>query len=505
MDGVAEPDDVIAWLRAGGPWGAPPEVIETHGALVFLTDTRAFKMKKAVNLGYLDFSTLASRRHALERELELNRRTAPGIYLQTIPVRRSMAGLELAGVGEVVEWLLEMVRFPPGSLLSDLWRRGGLSDRIMEILARRVARFHDEAGVVAGVDWPGAVSRIVRENAEDLRSLSHVFERDRIEAEIAGRQRLMEALAPALAAQAHDVRHCHGDLHLGNVFLDGETPTLFDCIEFNDFYAIIPPLYDLAFLLMDLLARDERRLASRTLNAWLMARDVDLWPDVMRSLAALPLYVAMRAEIRAKTEARRPGGAPGARRYLDLALEAGRRNAGQARIIAIGGLSGTGKSTIARALVPLVGGAVGGVHLRSDEIRKRLSGVGLEERLPPSAYTAEASRQVYDTMMELARLAAEAGMAVVVDAVQAREEERRAIEEIARAAGVAFDGIWLEAPAKTLEARIASRRGDVSDATVDVLQQQLGYALGEITWKRVDVSGGAEAVSTAVRAHLRLS
>jgi predicted kinase len=315
----------------------------------------------------------------------------------------------------------------------------------------------------------------------------------------------METLAPVLAEQARDVRHCHGDLHLGNVFLDGETPMLFDCIEFNDFYAIIPPLYDLAFLLMDLLARDERLLANRTLNAWIMARDSHRWPDVMRSLGALPLYLAMRAEIRAKTEARRPGGAQDARRYLDVALAAGHRHGGLARVIAIGGLSGTGKSTIARALVPLVGGAIGGVHLRSDEIRKRLLGVELDERLPPSAYTAEVSRRVYDTMTELARLAVGAGMAVVVDAVQAREAERHAIEDVARAAGVRFDGVWLEAPAAVLEARIAGRRGDVSDATVDVLQQQMGYALGALTWKRIDVSGGTEAVSAVVRAHLQLS
>lgn len=505
MDGVAEPDDVIAWLRAGGPWGAPPEVIETHGALVFLTGTRAFKMKKAVNLGYLDFSTVASRRRALERELELNRRTAPGIYLQTVPVTSSTAGLALAGPGEVIDWLLEMVRFPPDALLSDVWRRGGLGEQVMERLARRIARFHDGAGVIDGVDWPRAVSRIVEENALDLRSLPHVFDANRIEAEISGRQRLMETLAPVLAEQARDVRHCHGDLHLGNVFLDGETPMLFDCIEFNDFYAIIPPLYDLAFLLMDLLARDERLLANRTLNAWIMARDSHRWPDVMRSLGALPLYLAMRAEIRAKTEARRPGGAQDARRYLDVALAAGHRHGGRARVIAIGGLSGTGKSTIARALVPLVGGAIGGVHLRSDEIRKRLLGVELDERLPPSAYTAEVSRRVYDTMAELARLAVGAGMAVVVDAVQAREAERHAIEDVARAAGVRFDGVWLEAPAAVLEARIAGRRGDVSDATVDVLQQQMGYALGALTWKRIDVSGGTEAVSAVVRAHLQLS
>lgn len=504
MDDASTSQAVIAWLRGGGPWGSPPEVIETHAAIVFLTGDRAFKMKKPVSLGYLDFSTLEARRSTLARELVLNRRTAPGFYLKSVPVIRTDSGFEIAGSGEAVEWLLEMKRFPSDALLSKLWERGALSGQVIETLARQVARFHDDVDVVAGVDWSAAVVRIGRENAQDLRSLADAFDPAKLAAALSAREGLMRSLAPVLQEQAEDVRHCHGDLHLGNVFLDGDVPTLFDCIEFNDFYAVIPPLYDLAFLLMDLVAGNEPRLANRALNAWLNERDVARWPGVMRSLAALPVYLALRAEIRAKTEARRPDGVAAARHYLDIALAACGQRASSAQLVAIGGFSGTGKSTVARFLAPEFAGVVGAVHLRSDEIRKRLSGVRVHERLPASSYTPDMSRKVYDTMFDLASHALGAGVPVIVDAVFAREDERRAIEAVACATGVAFRGVWLEAPAPVLEARIAARRGDASDATVEVLGEQLGYAIGHVDWKMIDVSGGVEDVVMVVRRHLGL-
>lgn len=504
MDDASTSQAVIARLRGGGPWGAPPEVIETHAAIVFLSGDRAFKMKKAVNLGYLDFSTLEMRRSTLARELVLNRRTAPGFYLESVPVTRTASGFEIGGSGEAVEWLLEMKRFPTDALLSTLWERGELSGQVIERLARQVARFHDDVDAVAGLDWPAAIARIGRENAQDLRSLAGTFDPAKLAAALSARESLMLTLAPVLQEQSADVRHCHGDLHLGNVFLDGDVPTLFDCIEFNDFYAVIPPLYDLAFLLMDLVSRDGLGLANRALNAWLNERDVVRWSGLMRSLAALPLYLAIRAEIRAKTEARRPGGGATAQHYLDMARSACVQGGSSAQLVAVGGLSGTGKSTVARSLAPAFAGPVGAVHLRSDEIRKRLAGVQVHERLPASSYTPDMSRKVYETMFDLAREALGAGVPVIVDAVFAREDERHAVETVARAAGVGFRGVWLDAPASVLEARISGRQGDASDATVEVLGEQLGYAIGHVGWKVIDVSGGADDVTAAVRRLLAL-
>lgn len=501
MDGVAEPDDLIAWLRAGGPWGAPPVVIETHGAIVFLTGTRAFKMKKAVSLGYLDFSTLASRRVALERELVLNRRTAPAFYLGLLPVVASGRSFALGGDGPAIEWILEMRRFPEGSLLNEQLAAGKLTGAMVEALARQVARFHQEAPAVSGVDWVAAVDRIARENADDLVLLGPAWGNLSVERIAEARRNQISLLRAALEAQSGEVRHCHGDLHLGNVFLDDGAPTLFDCIEFSDFYAQVPPLYDLSFLLMDLVARGQGRLANRALNAWVMAHDPSRWTELLASLVLLPCYVGLRAEIRAKTEARRPGGSAAALHYLEIAGACGQ--SGRARLIAVGGLSGTGKSTLARALAHAAFDGVGAVHLRSDEIRKRLAGVETTDTLPPSSYTLEASQRVYAEMYRLCDVCLRAGVSVVVDAVFSNPGERQEIERVARDLGVPFRGLWLDAPASLLEARIRGRQGDASDADVRVLRLQLSLKTGPMSWERLDASGTSGDVEQAALVLLR--
>ena len=490
---------VVEWLRRGGPWHQAPEIVETHAAIVFLAGDRAYKLKKAVNLGYLDFTTSALRRATLERELTLNRRTAPSLYLRVVPISCDDDGaFALEGNGQVVDWLLEMRRFPSDALLSRMAERGALDEATMEHLAAHIARFHDGTDAIAAYDWPAAVARIARENSDDLRAQSKSFDAGEVNAVAAGRNAIILACASTLSRQSADVRHCHGDLHLGNAFVDHEQPTLFDCIEFDDFYATIPPLYDLAFLLMDLLARGLPRLANRTLNAWFIHRDRKRWHDAMSSLAALPLYLVLRAEIRAKTEGRRPGGVVSARTYLALASKYLEPCA--PRLIAVGGLSGTGKSSLAKELAWRIGGAAGAIHLRSDEIRKRVAGVALTERLPDVAYTKELSERVYADLHDLARTGLRSGQAVILDAVFAHESERSHVATIAAEAGVPFEGLWLEAPADILERRLAARRGDASDADVAVLRKQLTYDLGRIDWRRLDARDSpALALDAALR------
>lgn len=487
---------VIDWLARGGLWGERPTVIETHAALVFLVGDKAFKLKKAVDLGYLDFSTIDKRRRTLERELELNRRTAPSFYLRVVPVSRTDGGFALGGRGEAADWLLEMRRFPGDALLSHKAERGELDEATIERLAVHIARFHDAAGSVAG-DWPASVARIARENTEDLHAQAGVIDRALAADVGALRERARAACASILVRQSTDMRRCHGDMHLGNVFLDGLQPTLFDCVEFDDFYATIPPLYDLAFLLMDLRVRELPRHANRVLNTWLIHREARCWPDIVESLEALALYLMLRAEIRAKTEGRRPGGAASAHRYLTLAREFA--SPLEPRLIAVGGLSGTGKSSLAKDIAWRVGQGAGALHLRSDEIRKRMANVDLTARLPPTTYTREASAQVYDRLFELAAVALKARQAVIVDAVFAHESEREAIAAVARDAGVLFDGVWLEAPTGTVESRLASRRGDASDADIAVLRMQLAYDTGAMTWQRIDAGRDAAAVAADVR------
>jgi aminoglycoside phosphotransferase family enzyme/predicted kinase len=489
--------DVVAWLRSDAPWGEVPKVEETHAAYVFLVGERAFKLKKSVDLGYLDFSTPQKRRNVLERELKLNRRTAHEMYRRVLPITEHGGQLALDGQGRAVDFVLEMKRFADGALLSDLADQGKLDVAMVEKLAHHIAAFHAAAEPMTGIDWPRAAARIADENLRDIEDQPATFDPVSLPAHAAHRSRVHEAARETLTRQSEAVRHCHGDLHLRNAFVEQGRPILFDCIEFDDFYANIPPLYDLAFLIMDLCARGLAEHANRALNAWIMDQPPPRWHGLLEDLAALPAYLTWRAEIRAKTEGRKSDAADIARRYLKLA--SGLATPSPPVLIAIGGLSGTGKSTLARALAPATGRAPGAIHLRTDEIRKRQAGVSPDAHLAPAAYSAERSAHVYATMEDLAGAALHAGQAVIADAVFAREDERRAIEAVAAKAGARFVGLWLEAPTPTLETRLDRRTGDASDADKAVLHRQLSYDLGKITWTKLDAGQGSHAVADAAR------
>ncbi|MFD1379849.1 bifunctional aminoglycoside phosphotransferase/ATP-binding protein [Fodinicurvata halophila] len=281
----------------------------------------------------------------------------------------------------------------------------------------------------------------------------------------------------------------------------------FDCIEFSQRIAGIDVVYDLAYLLMDLVNRDHRHFANLAMNRYLSR------VGQVGVLDALPLMLSIRAAVRAKVtaaavdaqedkaEAERLTDAAG--RFFALARQF-LEPADQPRLIAVGGFSGTGKSTLAAGLAPAVGRAPGALHLRSDMIRKRLQGVAPETRLPQDAYSADVSRKVYDTLFAEATAALKAGQSVIADAVWAKPEERGQLEALARDCGAAFRGLWLEAPRETLEARIEGRRNDSSDATVSVLEHQLTHETGEIAWPRLDTGNGAEAVLARAQERLGL-
>src|SRR5262245_48123616 len=365
--------DFLGQAEAYEPRPQAIERIETHVSIVFLAGPLAYKVKRAVKYPFLDFSTLEKRHAACLNELRVNTRTAAQLYLEVLPITAGTSGkLQIGGKGQTVEWLLLMRRFAQDKLYDRMAEAGRLPLAEMAPLAEVIARFHDSADRLLNPGHSVApLEAILRDNAEALASNSKVIPQDAArELATLSRERLA-ALVPLLRARAQGgfVRHCHGDLHLRNIVeIDGR-PVLFDAIEFDDSLATIDVLYDLAFLLMDLGKPGLIAHANILLNAYL---EHEGSTANLIGLAALPLFLSMRAAIRAKVELLRANTATGkaevahieARSYFDLArlfLTPTPR-----RLIGIGGLSGSGKTAIGRAIAPYIGAFPGAVHIRSD-------------------------------------------------------------------------------------------------------------------------------------------
>ena len=481
-----------AFLR-GETWGRPGvavEHVETHAAHVFLVGDRAFKIKKDVTLPYLDFSSVEKRRAALADELKINRMFTPDLYLKLEEV-----------MGEPV---LVMRRFPATALLAWQAQHGGIDAVLAAKLATMVAASHANAprrnakgaDIMAGL---GAQLSQAFIGSPDIFRPADTLE--------------FHALFEAALRRARDllnirserglVRRCHGDVHCGNIFLEHGEPRLFDAIEFSEKIATIDVLYDLAFLLMDLWSSGEKVAANIVLNRYLHIRRKE---EDLSGLSLLTLFLSTRAGVRALVTA-------------DLAHELALRNSmkerGQAldwfrssveylkvsppMLLCIGGLSGSGKSTAAYALAPLFGAAPGAIHVRSDVERKVLAGVAETERLPAASYSRLSSDEVYAACFARAERALAAGHSVVLDAVFARPDERKAAAELARRTRAHFASAWLDAPSEALAARVGSRSGDASDATPGVVATQLAYDLGQIDWPKVDASGSPEETLARLR------
>jgi aminoglycoside phosphotransferase family enzyme/predicted kinase len=476
--------EVVDWLAGGAGEGPPAErVVETSIAWVFLYGDRVLKLKKAVDFGFLDFSTVEQRRWACERELAFNRETAPDLYRRVIAVtRRSGGGLRLGGEGEAVDWVVEMRRFDDQALLSR--HPEAIDAGLAESLGREIARFHAAARLGPQEAGRTSLDYVLKSNAGLLRRKAEVLGEAAVEALLAATQAEFDRLSERLESRgrAGFVRRCHGDLHLGNIMVEHGRPVLFDCLEFNDTLSEIDVLYDLGFLLMDLEFRGAGAAANRTLNGWLDEAARGLPEEGFWSgLEALPLFQSVRAAVRAHVTVNQHE-AEAARLYL----QAAQRHLAPPppRLVAVGGYSGSGKSTYARRVAPGLGAAPGAVVLRSDEIRKRLWDRGPLEKLPAEAYAAGQSERVYGAMLHAGGSLLRAGRAVVLDAAFLRPEERAAAQALAQAAGVPFEGIWLDAAPEALRARVASRTGDASDADLAVLERQLGFDTGPIGWRR---------------------
>jgi uncharacterized protein len=500
--------EVLAFLaNPATHGGAPVQRIDTHSAVVFLAGDRAFKVKRAVRYSYLDFSTLAQRRAACEAELEINRAFAPGLYLGVIPITREPDGaLRLGGDGEKVEWAVEMRRFDETKTLDHLADDNAIDFALADKLARAVAATHNRVPVLEGAPWIAALSSYVAENDAAFGADPDLFDPGQAGSLSRDSRLALDRLRPLLAARGAEgmVRRGHGDLHLGNVVLLDGNPMLFDAIEFSPLIAAGDVLYDLAFLLMDLIERGLSGAANVILNRYLAETrrmsDLD-------AVATLPFFMSLRAAIRANVTASRAAIArkpdreearSGAKKYFALAC--GLIRPAPPVLVGIGGLSGTGKSRLAAALAPELAPAPGAVVLRSDVERKALEGRREDEHLPKEAYTAEKSARVYAALVEKAWRVIAAGHSAIVDAMFARLQEREALHNAARAHGVAFHGLFLTADLATRVARVGARRGDASDADTAVARAQEQYVLGHNDWQSIDASGTPEFTLARARA-----
>jgi aminoglycoside phosphotransferase family enzyme/predicted kinase len=459
------------------------ELIETHISWVILTGDYVYKIKKPVDLGFLDFSTLEKRRHCCAEELRLNRRLAPDLYLDVVAITGTPQRPRLGGDGTVIEYAVKMAQFPQAAQFDRLLARGALTPVQLDAVAHLVADFHCRAEV-AGADTAfGDPETVLQPVEENFRQVRECIGRDAPALELLATlerwsRQTFAQLHPVLVARKSGgfVRECHGDLHLRNLAWVGDRPLAFDCIEFNPALRWIDVISEVAFLVMDLQDHDRLPLARRYLNGYL-ERGGDY-----AGVRMLPFYLAYRAMVRAKVEAIRatqPGRAEGERTaglaafQGYLALAEGYTIPGRPVLLVTRGLSASGKTTLTQPLLE----RLGAIRIRSDVERKRLFGLTAEADGQAAAgegmYSPEAGRRTYARLVELAGTVLEAGFTVIIDAACLEAEQLARFRTLAGARHVVFTILEFHAPADVLHARIRTRARGASDADVAILEHQL--------------------------------
>jgi aminoglycoside phosphotransferase family enzyme/predicted kinase len=503
-------DAVFSLLCNPATYGGNFEVhrCDTHAAAVFLAGNRALKVKKAVQFPFLDYSTLEKRKAACRAELEVNRRFAPHLYRRIVPITcESNDELALDGRGEAIEWAVEMTRFDENQTLDHIADRGEFDENIAGKLTDAVLSMHDRAEAVEATPWLSAIEQTIKLNTEALLQHDNLFPMQSVIELDRKTRTAFDRVLPLLATRGKKglIRRGHGDLHLGNIAMLGGEPIAFDAIEFDPIIASGDVLYDLAFLLMDVIERSLYRPANVILNGYFAAAHMEDYDG----LAALPLFMSLRAAIRAKVlaarldQSMRNNSAKSVRnavRYFELALELMAETDPQ--LICIGGFSGTGKSVLARSLAPFVPPQPGALVLRSDVERKHLFGARGTDKLPAWAYCSDVSENVYAILNEKANRIVRARHSVIIDAVFAEPSHRAAVENVACDAKVGFRGLFLTADLDTRVKRISGRGPDASDADVKLACEQENVIVGTLAWHTVDACGSPEQTVANARAKL---
>lgn len=495
-EGLIEADQgaIVNALQSGAATGddRPLKRIDTHMSHLFLGGTRVYKLKRNLRHPFADMSSVEARRQACEAELAVNRILAPDLYEAVLPVACDGGRIRIDGPGQVIDWVVTLRRFADGALFDELAQAGALTAELISEAVRVVADFHArlpaDRELGRTIDYRKIIDGLRRTKADGAAAhgvgpASEILF-GKLEGELARLSPLIEA-----RRKAGWVRHGHGDLHLRNICLFRDRVTPFDALEFDPALATSDVLYDVAFLFMDLRARGLVEHVNLAMNHYW---DASGQPE--DALALLPLFMALRAAVRMAV-AVEAGDPVQADRYRQLGLDILRPIA--PRLLAIGGLSGTGKSTLARVLAPELPGPCGGRLLRTDAIRKSLAGLGPRDRLGDDAYDDEATAIIYRVLAQRAREALAAGASVVADATFRVAPVRAAIEGAAD--GCAFQGLWLRALTELRVARVAERRGDASDATTTVALEQVEPARLGPAWRRLDASLATSVLAKDVR------
>lgn len=460
-------------------------LLETHISWVLLTGDYAYKIKKPVNLGFLNFSTIGMRRHYCEEELRLNRRLAPEVYLEVVPVRGTTASPHIGGDGPVLDYAVQMREFPQEALASRMLERATFGAPETDALAALIADFHAGAAAAGSADRFGAPDTVI---AAAIQNFEQIVPRLRLAREKEAAQLLREwtgreaesKRAEFLARKrARRVRECHGDLHLGNIIVADGRPLPFDCIEFNDELRWIDVMSEVAFVVMDLHDRGRPDLAWRFLNRYLeQSGDYE-------GLAILRFYLVYRSLVRAKVHlirSQQPGLLKNDKSRLQTAFHGYLRLASRLSIpsgialLITHGLSGSGKTTATQALME----QIGAVRVRSDVERKRLHGLAPLERSgsgqDSGIYTPAATVATYERLAAVAEATIKAGYPAIVDAAFLKRDERVRFQQLARRHGVPFVVLDFDAPEKVLRERVTQREAagsDASEAGLSILERQI--------------------------------
>jgi uncharacterized protein len=457
------------------------QLIQTHVSYVLLTADYAYKVKKPVNFGFLDYSTLEKRKFYCEEELRLNQRAASELYLDVLPITRSgteaSPRYELDGSGEVVDYVVRMRQFPQDALLTTLFERGELTAELLQELARVIADFHAHTQTSDYIRSFGTVEQVRQAFDENFEQTEQYIggpqtqqqfdeTRDYCDRFFATQKDLFEA-----RMRQDRIRECHGDLHLRNICYWNDRLWLFDCIEFNEPFRFVDVMFDIAYIVMDLEARERPDLSSIFLNAY-MEQTGD-W----EGLQVLPIYVSRQTYVRAKVtsfllndpgipEREKQKASETAALYYRLAWEYAQPP--QGRLIMMSGLSGSGKTTVARQLAQ----QLNAIHIRSDAVRKHLGGIPLMQRGGDDLYTPEMTQKTYDRLLELGIKLASQGYTVILDAKYDQQALRQSVISSTESNHIPLQIFHCDAPMDVLRDRLQHRTGDIADATADLLTQQ---------------------------------